>query len=282
MDATIKYSFTDRCFDIRITTQCQSESNWNLGYNLAIVSEMLCSKFKHFGITKSTLPNNIQFRCITSRIILKKWGWVDEFLTSVSKKENNIMSPLRIILKDLRVWSGWTRSGIVNTVVRRCRRDRGVREVIQCFRQAFFRPRRTLLISATAAYKARGDDDDSTPSCEKSISDVELQVKISQINFINNVLTFFKFIFSDQSWSLSLDNLLLYNVYLLSIYSIFSYINLCKCSIDWKKHMSKAYRIFQGQDININKEWRQRKFNSVYFCFLCVFDIMTFTASKQR
>lgn len=52
-------------------------------------------------------------------------------------------------------------------------RDRGVREVIQRFRHAILRPKRTLLLSATAAYKSHNDD---SFDCNQGISDDELQV----------------------------------------------------------------------------------------------------------
>ncbi|CAB3261222.1 unnamed protein product [Arctia plantaginis] len=93
------------------------------------------------------------------------------------------MSPIRIIIKDLRMWSIWTRSSIVSNVIRKCSRDRGVREVIQCFRHAFLRPKRTLLISATAAYKARDDEDENTP-CENSITDAELQELLKDMDAV--------------------------------------------------------------------------------------------------
>lgn len=159
---------------------------------------MLCSKFKQIAIYKSTLHNNVQIRCfITSRDILRKWVWIDGLLTSGTKSEQTIMSPIRIIIKDLRVWSIWTRSSIVSNVIRKCSRERGVREVIQCFKHAFLRPKRTLLISATAAYKAREDEDENTPSCEKSITDAELQVFLS-IMYIFSCVKFQYYIFDNN------------------------------------------------------------------------------------
>ncbi|KAJ8703955.1 hypothetical protein PYW07_013249 [Mythimna separata] len=98
------------------------------------------------------------------------------------------MSAFRFILRDFRVWSAWTRSNLVSTVVKRCKRDRSVREVIQCFRQTF-RPRRTLLISATAAYKARADDEeDETPvSCDTNITDEQLQALLSELDGVETL-----------------------------------------------------------------------------------------------
>ncbi|XP_075989167.1 uncharacterized protein LOC142985096 [Anticarsia gemmatalis] len=151
---------------------------------------MLCTKIKQIVLTKTTLQQNVQFRClITSRYKSKTWVWIDGWLTSVANRDNSGMSPLRIILKDLRALSAWTRSSLVNNVVRRCRKDRSVREVIQCFKHAFFRPRRTLLISATAAYKAREGDDDNAPSgppppCDKSITDAELEELLKDLDAV--------------------------------------------------------------------------------------------------
>ncbi|KAF9812342.1 hypothetical protein SFRURICE_005453 [Spodoptera frugiperda] len=142
---------------------------------------MLCSKLKQIVLPQQALNNTVQFRyLVTSRYLFKQWIWYDGFLANLGKKEVGRMSAFRFILRDFRVWSAWTRCNIVSTVVRRCRRDRSVREVIQRFKQTFFRPRRTLLISATAAYKARdGDNEDDTPvSCDKNITDEELQVFI--------------------------------------------------------------------------------------------------------
>lgn len=81
----------------------------------------------------------------------------------------------KFILKNLnvRIFSAWTRRFLVNDVVKRCIRDWGAKEVIQCFKQTILRPRRTLLISATAAYKSRDD----SYSCDKGISDDEMQVR---------------------------------------------------------------------------------------------------------
>lgn len=82
----------------------------------------------------------------------------------------------RFILRELgvvRFWNSWTHKYIFNNVVKRCMRDRGVREVIQRFRHTILRPKRTLLLSATAAYKSHNDD---SFDCNQGISDDELQV----------------------------------------------------------------------------------------------------------
>ncbi|XP_022819100.1 stAR-related lipid transfer protein 7, mitochondrial-like isoform X1 [Spodoptera litura] len=151
---------------------------------------MLCSKLKQIVLPQQALNNNVQFRYfVTSRYLFKQWIWYDGLLANLGKKEVGRMSALRFILRDFRVWSAWTRCNIVSTVVKRCRRDRSVREVIQRFKQTFFRPRRTLLISATAAYKARdGDNDDDTPvSCDKNITDEELQALLSELEGVETL-----------------------------------------------------------------------------------------------
>nr|XP_026489757.1 uncharacterized protein LOC113396147 [Vanessa tameamea] len=93
----------------------------------------------------------------------------------------------RFILRDLgvmRLWSAWTHKYIFSTVVRRCIRDRGVREVIQRFRHTILRPKRTLLLSATAAYKSH----DGSFSCDQGISDDELQDLLLELDNAQNLV----------------------------------------------------------------------------------------------
>lgn len=71
------------------------------------------------------------------------------------------------------MWSAWTRGHILGSVARRCRRERVVREVLQCFKQAFFKPRRTLLMSVTAAYNSRSEESSDR---DVGITDDELEV----------------------------------------------------------------------------------------------------------
>ncbi|KOB71719.1 StAR-related lipid transfer protein 7, mitochondrial [Operophtera brumata] len=100
------------------------------------------------------------------------------------------MSSVRFILRNLgvnKLRSVWTRSVNISNVVRRYRRDRTVRDVIVCFRQAFFRPRRTLLVSAAAAYNANSCDDEKPPSFELSISDEELEALLSELDAIEEL-----------------------------------------------------------------------------------------------
>ncbi|CAK1554407.1 unnamed protein product [Leptosia nina] len=76
-----------------------------------------------------------------------------------------------------RFWNTWTRNYLINSVVRKFRRDRSVRDVIQCFKQVIFRPRRTFLLAATVVCKGRG----KTFPCEKGISDNELQSLLDEL-----------------------------------------------------------------------------------------------------
>ncbi|CAF4940385.1 unnamed protein product [Pieris macdunnoughi] len=98
------------------------------------------------------------------------------------------MSALRFkfFLRDTavrRFWNTWTRNYLINTVVRKFRRDRGVREVIQCFKQVIFRPRRTLLLTATAVCKGR----DKGFPCEQGISDNELQELLDEMEGLDKL-----------------------------------------------------------------------------------------------
>lgn len=97
------------------------------------------------------------------------------------------MSSIRFLLRDIRVtrfWNIWSRNINVGNVVRRCRRDRSVRVVIQCVRQTFLRSRKPILLaSAVAAIDAEDDDDgdedegdEGNPPCQKNITDEDLQV----------------------------------------------------------------------------------------------------------
>lgn len=143
---------------------------------------MLCSKIKQITLTKSTLSSTAHYQYIISsnsmfkRCIFRGWFIAKHEFKEVGKS----MSPLRYILKDLvvaRLWSAWTRNSFVNNVVKRCRKDRSVREVFHCFRQTFCRPRRTLLLSATAAFRhADDEDEDNKAGCDRNITDEEIEV----------------------------------------------------------------------------------------------------------
>ncbi|XP_038220989.1 stAR-related lipid transfer protein 7, mitochondrial-like [Zerene cesonia] len=91
----------------------------------------------------------------------------------------------KIFLRDIavrRFWNAWTRNYLVNTVVKRFKRDRGVREVLQCFKQVILKPRRTLLLSATAVCKGRGSF-----NCDQGITDDELQSLLSELENLQNL-----------------------------------------------------------------------------------------------
>lgn len=93
---------------------------------------------------------------------------------------------LKLILKDLvilKFLNAWTRKNAVSSMVMRCIRDRGFREVIQIFKHKILRPRRTLFLSATAVYKSHSD----LFSCDQGISDEELQVGNVVLIFVYNV-----------------------------------------------------------------------------------------------
>ncbi|XP_072943164.1 uncharacterized protein [Epargyreus clarus] len=83
----------------------------------------------------------------------------------------------------VKLWNVWYRNYLVNSVVRRCR-ERGVREVLQCFKYAI-RPRRTFLL-ATAAFKNR-EDDDSTFKCDQGITDDELEALLSELQNVQDL-----------------------------------------------------------------------------------------------
>ncbi|XP_059056403.1 uncharacterized protein LOC131850250 [Achroia grisella] len=146
---------------------------------------MLCSKFKQIFYNKSKLNDKVQYFLISSRLS-KRCMLLDSLLT-ISKGERS-MSYFRLSLKDLRVtrlWNAWRRSCFVNAVVKRCRKDVNVREMIQTFRHAILRPRRTLLLSATAAYNSnRSEDSEPQSNCAKSITDEELEAVLSELDGI--------------------------------------------------------------------------------------------------
>ncbi|XP_045781870.1 uncharacterized protein LOC123878613 [Maniola jurtina] len=96
------------------------------------------------------------------------------------------MSTIKFILKDLgvmKLWSVWTRRCIVSTVVKRCMRDRGFREVILRFKHTILRQRRTLMLAATAACKSHSD----VPSCDEGISDNEMQALLSDLENVQSL-----------------------------------------------------------------------------------------------
>lgn len=147
---------------------------------------MIRSEFKQILSNKIAFNCIFQFRCfITTQLKLKQCRIDELYALLKNKSQIRIMSSVRFILRDFginRLRSIWTRGVNVGNFVRRYRRDRSVRDVIVCFRQSFFRPRRTLLLSATAAYKARTGDDEKPPNCEQNIPDEELEVNFHPLS----------------------------------------------------------------------------------------------------
>ncbi|CAK1593343.1 unnamed protein product [Parnassius mnemosyne] len=69
--------------------------------------------------------------------------------------------------------------------MRRCRRERAVREVLQCFKQAFLRPRRTLIMSVAAAYNSRSEE---SSDCDVGITDDEMEGLLTELDTAKNLL----------------------------------------------------------------------------------------------
>ncbi|RVE49046.1 hypothetical protein evm_006292 [Chilo suppressalis] len=154
---------------------------------------MLCRKLIGQAlIGKSTLKTNAHLNSlINSRHFSRRCILLDSLLAAVVKPERSFsMSSFRLVFKDLnvrRLWSAWSRSFLANTVIKRFKRDRSVREVIQCFRQAVLRPRRTLLLS-TAAFKFNEEEDSSQPpSCGQSITDNELEALVTELESVEEL-----------------------------------------------------------------------------------------------
>ncbi|XP_073964269.1 stAR-related lipid transfer protein 7, mitochondrial-like [Choristoneura fumiferana] len=148
---------------------------------------MLCRRLNKIIYTRSSVNHSSQYRCpVTNR---SKCSWINSVLSALKTDPMSSLR-LRIILRDLRVtrlWNAWSRTQLVSFVVKRCRRDRGVRDMLACFRQTILRPSRTFLLSATAAYKSNsGDDDDPTP-CQRNISDEELEALIQDLDGVDEL-----------------------------------------------------------------------------------------------
>ncbi|CAG5017356.1 unnamed protein product [Parnassius apollo] len=69
--------------------------------------------------------------------------------------------------------------------MRRCRRERAVREVLQCFKQAFLRPRRTLIMSVAAAYNSRSEN---SSDGDVGITDDEMEGLLTELETAKNML----------------------------------------------------------------------------------------------
>ncbi|XP_026318488.1 uncharacterized protein LOC113229184 [Hyposmocoma kahamanoa] len=91
----------------------------------------------------------------------------------------------RVLVRDLvisKLCNAWARSFVVNSMTKRCRRDRTVRDVWHRFRQAVLRPKHALLFTTvSAAYKNNEEKPGMPTHCSKDISDAEMQALIADI-----------------------------------------------------------------------------------------------------
>lgn len=87
---------------------------------------------------------------------------------------------IRVFVRDLvvsKLYYAWARSFVINSVTKRCRRDRAVRDVWHRFRQVILRPKHTLLFTTVSAAYKNNEEKPGTPvQCSKDISDAEMQV----------------------------------------------------------------------------------------------------------
>lgn len=169
----------------RITVNVSQSQNCQKfrGY-FAISNNMLSTKFTHLLTTN---PRNSNVRCrpfTSSRYFSMKW--IDIFSRNATLNSNvmNMSSvKFRVFVRDLvisRLFSAWARSFVVNSVMKRCRRDRAVRDVWHRFRQAVLKPKHSLLFTTVgAAYKNNEERPGSPIHCSKNISDDEMQVNIT-------------------------------------------------------------------------------------------------------
>lgn len=154
---------------------------------------MLCRKFRRVFFVKSSI-NQIQYHCkIHSqyRIRRERRPWLHDVFTFITNSDSSMSSvyKFRQIFRDFKVnklWSVCTKSFIVATVIKKCKKERLVREVVQRFRQTVFRPSRTLMFTVSAAYKA---DEESFSGCQISITDEDLVVinSFASVFTINNL-----------------------------------------------------------------------------------------------
>lgn len=105
--------------------------------------------------------------------------------SKISSHSINVMNlssvNFRVFVRDLvisKLCNAWARSFVVNSMTRRCWRDRAVRDVWHRFRQAVLRPKHTLLFTTVSAAYKNNEEKPGTPvQCSKDISDAEMQVK---------------------------------------------------------------------------------------------------------
>ncbi|XP_053623326.1 uncharacterized protein LOC128682563 isoform X2 [Plodia interpunctella] len=145
---------------------------------------MLFRKFRQILYNKSNWNYNLHHFLISTRFT-KKCVSIDSFWKLYRGDIRGMSSFVLNESSIMKLWSSWRRNYFLNTVVRRYRRDRGVREVLQRFRHTWLRPRQTLLLSATAAYKSHKDG--MPPSCENNITDEEMQELLKELENVNEL-----------------------------------------------------------------------------------------------
>lgn len=141
---------------------------------------MLSTKITHIFTTNH---RNSNIRCrplISHRYFSIKW--ID--ILNKNTLNINVMTMsnvnFRVLVRDLvisKLCNAWARSFVVNSMTKRCRRDRTVRDVWHRFRQTVLRPKHALLFTTvSAAYKNNEEKPGMPVHCSKDISDAEMQV----------------------------------------------------------------------------------------------------------
>ncbi|XP_063391127.1 stAR-related lipid transfer protein 7, mitochondrial [Cydia fagiglandana] len=93
---------------------------------------------------------------------------------------------LRFILREFtvtRLWNAYFRTQLLNSVVRRCRRDH--LRLWVCLRQTLLRPHRTLAFTV-AAYNQDDDDEDGEP-CSQDITDEDLEALVHDFESVDEL-----------------------------------------------------------------------------------------------
>lgn len=148
---------------------------------------MLSTKITHI-LTTNHRNSNIRCRpLISPRYFSIKWI---DILSKNNTLNVNVMTMssvnFRVFVRDLvisKLCNAWARSFVVNSVTKRCRRDRTVRDVWHRFRQTVLRPKHTLLFTTvSAAYKNNEEKPGMPVHCSKDISDAEMEVNYFKIN----------------------------------------------------------------------------------------------------
>ncbi|XP_048003252.1 uncharacterized protein LOC125239653 isoform X2 [Leguminivora glycinivorella] len=131
---------------------------------------------------------SLLFRHSQSRsfgVFKSKCQW-KHFVFGGHKADSMSSYRLRLILREYtvtRLWNACFRTQLVNSVVKRCRRDR-VR-VWACLRQTLLRPHRTLAFTV-AAYNQDDEDEDVAP-CSQDISDEDLEALVHDFESVDEL-----------------------------------------------------------------------------------------------